>query len=186
MASHLHGNEQSIYNGQAVQIDPSNSEFKNNYGFNNANGLTIPDMSADDFEWVDADGNSIAAPKKAGTYYLQLSKKGRDEIANANENYTFVDNKGNSLIKGKITYTISPATLVIGVSGTAFKVYDGQNAAVTQTQITNGDIKLVWGNGNSSLTGEPTYLGEFTLTPDDLEVVDASCSPVYHANASAN
>lgn len=182
----LHGNEQSIYNGQAVQIDPSNSEFKNNYGFNNANGLTIPDMSADDFEWVDADGNSIAAPKKAGTYYLQLSKKGRDAIANANENYTFVDNKGNSLIKGKITYTISPATMVIGVSGTASKVYDGQNAAVTQTQITNGDIKLVWGNGNSSLTGEPTYLGEFTLTPDDLEVVDASGSPVYHANASAN
>jgi LPXTG-motif cell wall-anchored protein len=182
----LHGNEQSTYNGQAVQIDPSNSEFKENYGFNNSEGLTIPAMSADDFEWVDAAGNTIAAPKDAGTYYLQLSKNGRDKIANANPNYTFVDNNGKSLISGRITYTINPATLVIGVSGTASKVYDGQNAAVTQDQINKGDIKLVWGDGNTSLTGEPTDLGEFTLTPDDLEVVDASGNPVVHANASAN
>ncbi|MCC4397148.1 BspA family leucine-rich repeat surface protein [Limosilactobacillus reuteri] len=177
----LDGNEKSEYNGHAVSFDPTNEETKKNFGFNNVQGLTIPDLAADDFEWVDQDGNQISAPTNAGYYYLQLNEKGNSAFAAANPNYTFVKD-GNSTISGRITYQIYPASLVIGVSGTASQVYNGQNAAITQTQLDNGDIKLVWGNSND----EPIGLGSFTLTPEDLEVVDSDGNPVSHANAQEN
>ena len=177
----LDGSEKSEYNGQAVSFDPNNEETKKNFGFNNVQGLTIPDLTADDFEWVDQDGKPIAAPTDAGYYYLQLNEKGKSAFANANPNYTFVKD-GNSTISGRITYHIYPASLIIGVSGTASQVYNGQNAAITQTQLDNGDIKLMWGNSND----EPIGLGSFTLTPEDLEVVDSAGNPVSHANAQEN
>ncbi|MCW3764620.1 MBG domain-containing protein [Weissella confusa] len=177
----LDGSEKSEYNGQAVSFDPSNEETKKNFGFNNVQGLTIPDLTADDFEWVDQDGKTIAAPTDAGYYYLQLNEKGKSAFANANPNYIFVKD-GKSTISGRITYHIYPASLIIGVSGTASQVYNGQNAAITQTQLDNGDIKLVWGNSND----EPIGLGSFTLTPEDLEVVDSAGNPVSHANAQEN
>lgn len=46
----LDGNEKSEYNGHAVSFDPTNEETKKNFGFNNVQGLTIPDLTADDFE----------------------------------------------------------------------------------------------------------------------------------------
>ncbi|MCC4371666.1 BspA family leucine-rich repeat surface protein [Limosilactobacillus reuteri] len=177
----LDGNEKSEYNGHAVSFDPTNEETKKNFGFNNVQGLTIPDLTADDFEWVDQDGNQISAPTNAGYYYLQLNEKGKSAFAAANPNYTFVKD-GNSTISGHITYQIYPASLVIGVTGTASEVYNGQNVAITQTQLDNGDIKLVWGNSND----EPIGLGSFTLTPEDLEVVDSDGNPVSHANAQEN
>ena len=177
----LDGNEKSEYNGHAVSFDPTNEETKKNFGFNNVQGLTIPDLAADDFEWVDQDGNQISAPTNAGYYYLQLNEKGNSAFAAANPNYTFVKD-GNSTISGRITYQIYPASLVIGVTGTASEVYNGQNAAITQTQLDNGDIKLVWGNS----TDEPIGLGSFTLTPEDLEVVDSAGNSVSHANAQEN
>ncbi|MCC4435405.1 BspA family leucine-rich repeat surface protein [Limosilactobacillus reuteri] len=177
----LDGNEKSEYNGHAVSFDPTNEETKKNFGFNNVQGLTIPNLTADDFEWVDQDGNQISAPTNAGYYYLQLNEKGNSAFAAANPNYTFVKD-GNSTISGHITYQIYPASLVIGVTGTASEVYNGQNAAITQTQLDNGDIKLVWGNS----TDEPIGLGGFTLTPEDLEVVDSAGNPVSHANAQEN
>lgn len=177
----LDGSEKSEYNGQAASFDPNNEETKKNFGFNNVQGLTIPDLTADDFEWVDQDGKPIAAPTDAGYYYLQLNEKGKTAFANANPNYTFVKD-GNSTISGRITYHIYPASLIIGVSGTASQVYNGQNAAITQAQLDNGDIKLMWGNSNN----EPIGLGSFTLIPEDLEVVDSAGNPVSHANAQEN
>ncbi|WP_433596910.1 MBG domain-containing protein [Limosilactobacillus reuteri] len=177
----LNGNEKSEYNGHAVSFDPNNEETKKNFGFNNVQGLTIPDLTANDFEWVDQDGNLISAPTDVDYYYLQLNEKGKSAFANANPNYTFVKD-GNSTISGRITYHIYPASLIIGVSGTASQVYNGQNAAITQTQLDNGDIKLVWGNSND----EPIGLGSFTLTPEDLEVVDSAGNPVSHVNAQEN
>ena len=138
----LDGSEKSEYNGQAVSFDPSNEETKKNFGFNNVQGLTIPDLTADDFEWVDQDGKTIAAPTDAGYYYLQLNEKGKSAFANANPNYIFIKD-GESTISGRITYHIYPASLIIGVSGTASQVYNGQNAAITQAQLDNGDIKLM-------------------------------------------
>ncbi|MDL2057208.1 MBG domain-containing protein [Limosilactobacillus reuteri] len=177
----LDGNEKSEYNGHAVSFDPTNEETKKNFGFNNVQGLTIPDLTANDFEWVDQDDKQIAAPTNAGYYYLQLNEKGKSAFATANPNYTFIKD-GKSTISGRITYHIYPASLIIGVSGTASQVYNGQNAAITQTQLDNGDIKLVWGNSND----EPIGLGSFTLMPEDLEVVDSDGNPVSHANAQEN
>ncbi|EDX43010.1 MBG domain-containing protein [Limosilactobacillus reuteri] len=177
----LDGNEKSEYNGHAVSFDPTNEETKKNFDFNNVQGLTIPDLTANDFEWVDHDDKQIAAPTNAGYYYLQLNEKGKSAFANTNPNYTFIKD-GKSTISGRITYHIYPASLIIGVSGTASQVYNGQNAAITQTQLDNGDIKLVWGNSND----EPIGLGSFTLAPEDLEVVDSAGNPVSHANAQEN
>ena len=175
----LYGDEQSTYDGDTVTFDPTNLDVKNNFGFHNVEGLTIPNFTSADFDWYDANGeNRIAAPKNAGHYTLKLNDQGKQVLADANKNYTFVDQNGKSTISGQITYVVTPAELVVKVTGKASKVYNNQNAKITQDQINQGDIKLVWGNS----TTEPTDLGEFTLTPDDLEVVDASGQPAIHAN----
>lgn len=174
----LYGNEQSTYNDQAVVFNPTNSETAKNFGFHNVENLTLPTLSTSDFTWYDAQGNEISAPTNAGTYYLKLNAAGEQAFAKANPNYTFED-QGKSTISGQITYVINPAELVIGVAGSASKVFDDQSAVITQEQINKGDIKLIWGN----LDTEPTDLGKFNLTPDDLEVVDAQGSPALHANA---
>lgn len=174
----LYGNEQSTYNGQAVVFDPTNSEAAKNFGFHNVENLTLPTLSTSDFTWYNAQGNEIPAPTNAGTYYLKLNAAGEKVFANANPNYTFEDN-GKSTISGQIIYVVNPAELVIGVAGSASKVFNDKNAAITQDQINKGDIKLVWGNSDT----EPVDLGKFDLTPDDLEVVDAQGNPALHANA---
>lgn len=175
----LYGNEQSPYDGHVVTFDPTNPEVKNNFGFHNVEGLTIPNFTSADFDWYDASGkNKINAPTNAGHYVLKLNDQGKQALADANKNYTFVDQNGKSTISGQITYVVTPAELVVKVTGKASKVYNNQNAKITQDQINQGDIKLVWGNS----TTEPTDLGEFTLTPDDLEVVDASGQAAIHAN----
>ncbi|WP_347106965.1 MBG domain-containing protein, partial [Lactobacillus paragasseri] len=157
----------------------TNPEVKNNFGFHNVEGLTIPNFTSADFDWYDASGkNKINAPTNAGHYVLKLNDQGKQALADANKNYTFVDQNGKSTISGQITYVVTPAELVVKVTGKASKVYNNQNAKITQDQINQGDIKLVWGNS----TTEPTDLGEFTLTPDDLEVVDASGQAAIHAN----
>ncbi|MBB1079593.1 KxYKxGKxW signal peptide domain-containing protein [Limosilactobacillus sp. STM2_1] len=177
----LYGHEQSTYDGSPVSFVPTDTEAKKNYGFNNVENLTVPTFTSDDFSWYDADGNAISAPTNAGTYYLKLNDQGKTAFANANPNYTFED-QGKSTITGQITYVINPAALVIGVSGSASKVYDGEDAVITQDQIDSGQIKLVWGNSET----EPTGLGQFTLTPDDLEVVDSEGKVAKEANAGEN
>ena len=175
----LYGTEQSTYDGHVVTFDPTNPDVKNNFVFHNVEGLTIPNFTSEDFDWYDASGkNKINAPTNAGHYTLKLNDQGKQAFAEANKNYTFVDQNGKSTISGQITYVVTPAELVIKVTGNASKVYDDQNAKITQDQINKGDIKLVWGNS----TTEPTDLSHFTLTPDDLEVVDASGQPDIHAN----
>lgn len=180
----LYGTEQSIYNGSPVSFDPTNAEVKNHFGFNNAQGLTIPEFTSSDFSWYsDADGqHPISAPTNAGTYYLLLNDDGKAALANANKNYSFMKD-GKSTIAGSIAYTIDKANLTVSVSGKASKTYDGKNAAITQTDLDSGNIKIEW-NGNET---EPTDLSKLTLDPaTDLEVVDASGNPVKDANANKN
>lgn len=174
----LYGNESKTYDGTAASFDPTNADTLKNFGFNNVQGLTIPTFSSEDFSWYDANDNEIDAPTNAGTYYLQLNAKGKKALADANPNYSFVDKDGKSTISGKITYTIKQADLVITVSGSAWKVYDGQNAAITQDDIDKGNITLIWGNQSV----KPSDLGTLTLAPDDFEVVDANGNPVSAAN----
>lgn len=178
----LRGNEKSIYSGQAVNFDPTNSETAKNFGFNNVENLIVPTFTTSDFSWYDSQGNEISAPVNAGTYYLRLNNQGKNKFAAANKNYTFVDKNGNSTITGQIEYVVDPAQLVITITGTASKVFNDEDAVITQKQINEGDIKIVWNNSDD----EPTDLGKFSLTPEDLEVIDSEGNPVKHANAGYN
>lgn len=175
----LYGNEQSTYNGSAVTFDPTNADVKKNFGFNNSEGLTIPDFASTDFDWVDENGHSISTPINQGTYYLQLNDSGKNKLADANPNYSFVDHAGKSTISGKIKYVVNPKSITIGVNGTANKIFDGSNAKITQDDIDNGNITLSWGDGESA----PSDWGALGLTPDDFEVVNASGNAVSAANS---
>jgi LPXTG-motif cell wall-anchored protein len=188
----LTGKLHSTYNGQTVNFDPSDPETLKNIVFNNASGLTIPTFSTSDFAWYsDSEGkHAIPAPKDKGTYYLRLNDKGQQKFATNNLNYSFVDANGQSTITGYLTYTIDPADLEVTVSGKASKVYDGEQAKITQEQLNNGDIKLIWNvwNNNSTQSSDtqPSDLEKLSLTPDDFEVVNAQGQPVHDANASGN
>jgi LPXTG-motif cell wall-anchored protein len=177
----LYGDEKSTYDGNQVKFDPTKADVKNNFGFHNVAGLTIPEFTSADFDWFDKDGNPISAPTNAGHYILKLNAQGEKKFADANTNYTFVKD-GKSTITGQINYIVDPAELVITVAGSASKVFDNQPAKLTQAQIDAGDIKLVWGNSDK----EPTGLGQFNLTPADFEIVDADGQPAVHANVGKN
>ena len=176
----LHGNEETTYDGTVASFNPSSAT---DYGFNNAEGLKTPTFDASDFDWYsDAAGtHKISAPTNAGTYYLLLNANGKKKWADANPNYSFVDEHGNSTITGSVTYTIKQRDLVIELSGQASKVYDGSTAAITADDLSSGKIKISWNNGS-----QPTDIASYTLSAGDLEVVNAAGNAVKNANASGN
>ncbi len=176
------GNDQSkTYDGTKASFHPATAK---DYGFNNTEGLTIPNtLNSSDFDWyADAQGTTkIDAPTNAGTYYLLLNKNGKQKWAAANPNYSFTKEDGTSTITGAITYTIKKRDLVIELTGQASKVYDGKQAVITAQDLTDGKFKINWNNGN-----EPADMGSYTLTAGDLEVVDVNGNAVKQANASGN
>lgn len=183
---HLHGDlPHATYNGQPAVFDPQDSETQKNIVFDNAQGLNIPinKFSASDFTWYNTQNEELhTVPKDKGTYYLRLNADGLQKIADANHNYSFVDDNGKSTITGQLTYTIDPKTLKITVSGQASKVFDRDVAKLTQEQINSGKIKLIWNNAST----KPADLGQLNLTPGDFEVVDANGKSAIDANAEGN
>ena len=109
------GSYDVVYNGHTPTINLA--EISNKIATNNGVILIAPTLSADDYEWVDENGQAIANPVNVGTYYLKLKDTSQSKIA-SNDNYTWS-------FTGLATVTVTKANAEISFSGSQESPYTG-------------------------------------------------------------
>lgn len=172
------GSYDVVYNGQTPEINVD--KITNTIATNNGVELTVPTLTADDYEWVDETGKVITDPVNVGTYYLKLKDSSQSKIAN-NNNYTWKFN-------GLASVTISRANATIGFNGNQETPYTGSVVAVDpdkfevklsngQTyQLTDKDIQVI---GNPINVG--TYKVELSQAGiDTIKAADSNYNYSYN------
>ena len=172
------GSYDVVYNGQTLEINVD--KITNTIATNNVVELTVPTLTADDYEWVDETGKVITDPVNVGTYYLKLKDSSQSKIAN-NNNYTWKFN-------GLASVTISRANATIGFNGNQETPYTGSVVAVDpdkfevklsngQTyQLTDKDIQVI---GNPINVG--TYKVELSQAGiDTIKAADSNYNYSYN------
>ena len=171
------GSYDVVYNGQTPEINVD--KITNTIATNNVVELTVPTLTADDYEWVDETGKVITDPVNVGTYYLKLKDSSQSKIAN--NNYTWKFN-------GLASVTISRANATIGFNGNQETPYTGSVVAVDpdkfevklsngQTyQLTDKDIQVI---GNPINVG--TYKVELSQAGiDTIKAADSNYNYSYN------
>lgn len=163
----LNGSGSKHYDGNDASLSDGT------YSVTLSNGLTYT-LRNGDYNFVDTQGNVIAAPKNVGSYKVGLTA----QVQAAIEALTKVGNVNNYkwTFKPEGAFNILAQKMEIIVEGEASKTYDGQDAKITADDLREGHITLRWGN-----SGKPSEVS-LNLSSDDFEVVDSSGQAVKAAN----
>ncbi|MQB67995.1 hypothetical protein DN438_08010, partial [Lactobacillus reuteri] len=158
----INGSGKHTYDGQAAKTS------EGNYTIQLPGQSTTTNVAADDLVFVDANGKVITAPTDAGTYTIALSDAYKQSLQG-----TYGNNYNLNYTNG--TFTVAPKVVDLILNGTALQVYDGQPAKITDVS----GLTLTWGD-HTTITAPGGV--KFTLTPDDLEVVDGQGNVPTKAN----
>ncbi|MDM8304615.1 MBG domain-containing protein, partial [Limosilactobacillus vaginalis] len=158
----INGSGKHTYDGQATKTS------EGNYTIQLPGQSTTTNVAADDLVFVDANGKVITAPTDAGTYTIALSDAYKQSLQG-----TYGNNYNLNYTNG--TFTVAPKVVNLILNGTASQVYDGQPAKITDVS----GLTLTWGD-HTTITAPGGV--KFTLTPDDLEVVDGQGNVPTKAN----
>ncbi|MGN1283649.1 MAG: MBG domain-containing protein [Limosilactobacillus sp.] len=160
----INGSGKHTYDGQAAKTS------EGNYTIQLPGQSTTTNVAADNLVFVDANGKVITAPTDAGTYTIALSDAYKQSLQG-----TYGNNYNLNYTNG--TFTVAPKVVDLILNGTASQVYNGQPAKVTDVS----GLTLTWGD-HTTITAPGGV--QFTLTPDDLEVVDGQGNVPTKANAA--
>lgn len=154
----LNGTGTHVYDGQAA------STGEGSYTIQLPGQTTSTNVTAANLAFV------TGAPTNAGTYYIALSdayKKQLQDIYGNNYNLTFTNG----------SFIVTPKTINLILNGYSSQIYNGQPAKVSD--ISN--LTLTW--GDHTTTTAPGDV-KFTLSADDLEVVDKNGQTPTAANST--
>ena len=154
----LNGTGTHVYNGQAA------STGEGSYTIQLPGQTTSTNVTAANLAFV------TGAPTNAGTYSIALSdayKKQLQDIYGNNYNLTFTNG----------SFIVTPKTINLILNGYSSQIYNGQPAKVSD--ISN--LTLTW--GDHTTTTAPGDV-KFTLSADDLEVVDKNGQTPTAANST--
>ncbi|WP_412089725.1 MBG domain-containing protein [Limosilactobacillus reuteri] len=158
----INGSGKHTYDGQVAKTS------EGNYTIQLPGQSTTTNVAADDLVFVDANGKVITAPTNAGTYTIALSDAYKQSLQG-----TYGNNYNLNYTNG--TFTVAPKVVDLILNGTASQFYDGQPAKITDVS----GLTLTWGD-HTTITAPGGV--KFTLTPDDLEVVDGQGNVPTKAN----
>lgn len=154
----LNGTGTHVYDGQAA------STGEGSYTIQLPGQTTSTNVTAANLAFV------TGAPTNAGTYSIALSdayKKQLQDIYGNNYNLTFTNG----------SFIVTPKTINLILNGYSSQIYNGQPAKVSD--ISN--LTLTW--GDHTTTTAPGDV-KFTLSADDLEVVDKNGQTPTAANST--
>lgn len=154
----LNGTGTHVYDGQAA------STGEGSYTIQLPGQNTSTNVTAANLAFV------TGAPTNAGTYSIALSdayKKQLQDIYGNNYNLTFTNG----------SFIVTPKTINLILNGYSSQIYNGQPAKVSD--ISN--LTLTW--GDHTTTTAPGDV-KFTLSADDLEVVDKNGQTPTAANST--
>lgn len=143
----LSGTNSKTYNGSSTTLAEvtKDGHIKVSFG-TDSQGLTIPDyaLQTGDFDWFDANGNSVAAPTNAGTYTIKLNQTGIQHIQDyLNQKYGEGNVDSNTTDTGKADFTIDPFAVTVTINGSV-TVDSGT------TTIPDGEYSFSFAGTNSS------------------------------------
>lgn len=168
------GSYEATYDGKTPEIDVA--KVINTITTNNGASLTVNNLTADDFEWVDADGNAITSPVNVGTYYLKLKDSSHSKIA-TNDNYDWS-------FSGLASVTINKANATIKFSGNDTVTYTGNKVAPTPDAFTvtlaDGQTYKLTAN-DIQVIGDPVNVGTY-----QVELTQAGIDAINKANPNYN
>lgn len=154
----INGTGTHVYDGQAA------STGEGSYTIQLPGQTTSTNVTAANLAFV------TGAPTNAGTYSIALSdayKKQLQDIYGNNYNLTFTNG----------SFIVTPKTINLILNGYSSQIYNGQPAKVSD--ISN--LTLTW--GDHTTTTAPGDV-KFTLSADDLEVVDKNGQTPTAANST--
>ena len=154
----LNGTGTHVYDGQAASTD------EGSYTIQLPGQTTSTNVTAANLAFV------TGTPTNAGTYSIALSdayKKQLQDIYGNNYNLTFTNG----------SFIVTPKTINLILNGYSSQIYNGQPAKVSD--ISN--LTLTW--GDHTTTTAPGDV-KFTLSADDLEVVDKNGQTPTAANST--
>lgn len=160
----LSGSGTHTYDGQAAKTS------EGTYTIQLPDQTTPTTVDAGNLTFVDAHGHVIEAPTDAGTYSIALSDAYKAQLQN-----TYGKNYNLSYTNGQ--FTVDPQTVNLILNGYSSQIYNGQPAQVSDIS----HISLTWGDHTTTIA--PGNV-KFTLTPDDLVVVDGSGNTPSAANSA--
>ena len=175
------GTDGKTYDGQPAVINTQAENFGvfTTSGLVNGENLNAANLTNNDYEWVDANGNAISAPTNAGTYYISLTANGLKKLQADNPNYAISES-------GQFTYVISPAEENVTISG---------SQESTSTSIDNANftvhapagITVPTGMTYEFATGVPSESGVYVikLTPESIAALEKT-NPNYKLNISSD
>lgn len=163
------GTQDSPWTGSAIAIDPT--KFPATITTNNGLTVNIPagvTLTAGDYEYVDANGNAIAAPSELGQYKVRLTENGWKKLQSQTDNYTWSYNNSEG------TVNINKATATVTLNGSGTVTYTGSDAQIPY----DGSYTVTLSNGKT-----------YTLQAGDLEFVNTSAGAntnvgTYHVKLS--
>ncbi|MCC4324316.1 BspA family leucine-rich repeat surface protein [Limosilactobacillus reuteri] len=165
------GSYDVVYNGHTPTINLA--EISNKIATNNGVILIAPNLSADDYEWVDENGQAIANPVNVGTYYLKLKDTSQSKIA-SNDNYTWS-------FTGLATVTVTKANAEISFSGSQESPYTGSMVTLDPSQfavkLSNGQTYQLTAK-DIQVIGDPVNVGTYQveLSPAGIDAIKATDS----------
>ncbi|MCC4341898.1 MBG domain-containing protein [Limosilactobacillus reuteri] len=165
------GSYDVVYNGHTPTINLA--EISNKIATNNGVILIAPTLSADDYEWVDENGQAIANPVNVGTYYLKLKDTSQSKIA-SNDNYTWS-------FTGLATVTVTKANAEISFSGSQESPYTGSTVTLDPSQfavkLSNGQTYQLTAK-DIQVIGDPVNVGTYQveLIPAGIDAIKATDS----------
>lgn len=165
------GSYDVVYNGHTPTINLA--EISNKIATNNGVILIAPTLSADDYEWVDENGQAIANPVNVGTYYLKLKDTSQSKIA-SNDNYTWS-------FTGLATVTVTKANAEISFSGSQESPYTGSTVTLDPSQfavkLSNGQTYQLTAK-DIQVIGDPVNVGTYQveLSPAGIDAIKATDS----------
>ena len=154
----LNGTGTHVYDGQAA------STGEGSYTIQLPGQTTSTNVTAANLAFV------TGAPTNAGTYSIALSdayKKQLQDIYGNNYNLTFTNG----------SFIVTPKTINLILNGYSSQIYNGQPAKVSD--ISN--LTLTWGDHTTTTAPDDV---KFTLSADDLEVVDKNGQTPTAANST--
>ena len=188
----LNGQTSVTYNGNVATLPFD----KLKQSISNSDNLDLSGLTADGFDWYDADGNKIDAPTNHGVYTIKLNKTGLQQIQDKNSNYKVAIDQA-----GAFTFTIETAkghvaltgdrTVEFGTNDTDYLNHYTVTLTTNPETITGftpqftlqaGDLEFSNDGGKTWSTTVPTKVGEYKVKLSDA----ARDRIVKNNNASGN
>ena len=144
----FNANAEKVFDGTPIALD----DYKTQPSVTvTAPGNPTITLETGDYVWVKDSVTYTTAPSNVGSYTIQLTEAGKNNILQNSNNAENLD-WANAKISGQGSYVITEATATANLSGDSSKTYDGNPVTTTEINSKDGTVEVTITIPNSTET----------------------------------